>query len=115
MKSVLPLIKEGWINGVSHVTGGGFIENLPRMLPEGLSVTVKRGSWDIPGIFTFLEKYGELDREEMYGIFNMGIGMVLAVPSEKEEAVLSNLNRSGEKAFTIGEVHDDKEEAITFE
>lgn len=115
VKSVLPLLKKGWINGVSHITGGGFIENLPRMLPEGLSVTVKRDSWDIPGIFAFLEKYGELNRDEMYGIFNMGIGMVLAVPSENEEAVLSDLARSGEKAFTIGEVRDDKKEAISFD
>lgn len=115
VKSVLPLLENGWVNGVSHITGGGFIENLPRMLPEGLSVTVRRGSWDIPGIFAFLEKYGELDRDEMYGIFNMGIGMVLAVPSENEEAVLSNLVQSGETAFTIGEVHNDTEEAISFE
>jgi len=115
VSSVLPLLKKNWVHGISHITGGGFIENLPRMLPEGLSVSVKRGSWEIPGIFSFLEKYGDLNRDEMYGIFNMGIGIVLAVPSENEEAVLLSLAQSGETAVTIGEVHDDIEEAITFE
>jgi len=62
-----------------------------------------------------LEKHGELKREEMYGIFNMGIGMVLAVPSEKEAAVLESLAQAGESAVTIGEVCDNKDEAITFE
>lgn len=115
VSSVLPLLKKGWVHGISHVTGGGFIENLPRMLPEGLSATVKLGSWKIPGIFSFLEKYGELNRDEMYGIFNMGIGMVLAVPAEKEKEVLESLAQMGETAVTIGEVSEDENEAIRFD
>ncbi|MFO8069134.1 MAG: phosphoribosylformylglycinamidine cyclo-ligase [Alkalibacterium sp.] len=115
VSSVLPLLKKDWVHGISHVTGGGFVENLPRMLPEGLSATIKIGSWPIPGIFTVLEKHGELKREEMYGIFNMGIGMVLAVPSENEAAVLQSLAQAGESAVTIGEICDNKDEAITFE
>jgi len=115
VSSVLPLVQKDWVHGISHITGGGFVENLPRMLPEGLSVSVKRGSWKIPGIFSFLEKYGELDHEEMYGIFNMGIGMVLAVPIEKESDVLQSLRQSGETAVTIGEVRQSENEAITFE
>lgn len=115
VSSVLPLLKNEWVHGISHVTGGGFVENLPRMLPDGLCAAIKLGSWDIPGIFNFLEKYGKLNREEMYGIFNMGIGMVLAVPAEKEKAVLESLAQSGEAAVTIGEVREDETEAIRFD
>lgn len=115
VSAVLPLLKEGWVHGISHITGGGFIENLPRMLPEGLSAVVRKNTWEIPGIFTLLQEYGKLDRDEMYGYFNMGIGMVLAVPEEHEAAVLKSLKDSGEKAVTIGEVRADENEAIRFE
>lgn len=115
VSAVLPLLKEGWVHGISHITGGGFIENLPRMLPEGLSAVVRKDSWKIPGIFSLLQEYGKLDRDEMYGYFNMGIGMVLAVPEEHEAAVLKSLKDSGEKAVTIGEVRADENEAIRFE
>lgn len=115
VSAVLPLLKEGWIHGISHITGGGFIENLPRMLPEGLSAVVRKDSWKVPGIFSLLQVYGKLDCDEMYGYFNMGIGMVLAVPEEHEAAVLKSLKDSGEKAVTIGEVRADENEAIRFE
>ncbi|EXJ23976.1 Phosphoribosylformylglycinamidine cyclo-ligase [Alkalibacterium sp. AK22] len=112
VQTVLPLLKKGWINGLSHITGGGFIENLPRMLPEGLCAEVNVESFDTPAIFGFLEHHGQLNRKEMYGIFNMGIGMVLAVPAEKEAEVMATLTEAGDSAFVIGEVTENKEEAV---
>ncbi|TVP93185.1 phosphoribosylformylglycinamidine cyclo-ligase [Alkalibacterium sp.] len=112
VQTVLPLLKKGWVNGLSHITGGGFIENLPRMLPEGLCADVKVDSFDRPAIFDFLEKNGQLNHEEMYGIFNMGIGMVLAVPADKEKDVMTSLAEAGETAFVIGQVTESKEEAV---
>lgn len=64
---------------MAHVTGGGFIENLPRMLPEGLGVEIDNGSWPVPPIFSFIQEKGQLKAEEMFNVFNMGIGFVLAV------------------------------------
>lgn len=116
--AVLPLIKEQLIQGISHITGGGFVENLPRMLPEGLTAKIEKGTWEIPGIFKLLEKEGQLKTEEMYEIFNMGIGMVLAVSEDKVEKVLKELKHTGEKAVIIGEVVEssgDINEAIVFE
>ncbi|MCC5890658.1 MAG: phosphoribosylformylglycinamidine cyclo-ligase [Alkalibacterium sp.] len=112
VQTVLPLLKKGWVNGLSHITGGGFIENLPRMLPEGLCADVKVDSFERPAIFDFLEKHGQLNHEEMYGIFNMGIGMVLAVPADKEKDVMTSLAEAGETAFVIGQVTESKEEAV---
>ncbi|SFK32834.1 phosphoribosylformylglycinamidine cyclo-ligase [Marinilactibacillus piezotolerans] len=118
VSAVLPLIKEQLIQGISHITGGGFVENLPRMLPEGLAAKIEKGTWEIPGIFKLLEKEGQLKTEEMYEIFNMGIGMVLAVSEGKVEKVLKELKHTGEKAVIIGEVVEssgDTNEAIVFE
>ncbi|GAB2482386.1 phosphoribosylformylglycinamidine cyclo-ligase [Alkalibacterium psychrotolerans] len=112
VQTVMPLLKKGWVTGLSHITGGGFIENLPRMLPKGLCADVQVESFEKPAIFDFLEKHGQLNREEMYGIFNMGIGMVLAVPAEKEAAVMASLSEAGESAFVIGQVTKNNEEAI---
>lgn len=115
VQSVLPLIKEDMIHGISHVTGGGFVENLPRMLPDNLSVKIEKGSWEVPAIFDLIQKYGEIPAEEMYEIFNMGIGMVLAVPEEKAESVLDTMKNIGETAAKIGVVIERTDEAITFD
>lgn len=115
VKSVLPLLKEGWISGISHITGGGFVENLPRMLSAGLCAQVDRSSFEVPGIFKLLETYGKLDRQEMYGIFNMGIGMVLSVPADKEASVLGKLKELGEQPVSLGSVVEDETEAIRFD
>jgi len=68
--------------GMSHITGGGFIENIPRMMPKGLSPLIKRGTWEVPDVFSFLQKQGQIPEMEMYNVFNMGIGMVLALAPE---------------------------------
>ncbi|MCA0150209.1 phosphoribosylformylglycinamidine cyclo-ligase [Rossellomorea vietnamensis] len=106
VKPVLAALKQFSINGMSHITGGGFIENIPRMLPDGLQAEIKEGSWDIPSIFPALEHYGDIPRSEMYNIFNMGIGFVLAVEEEQAEDILRFFNEQGEDAFIIGRVSE---------
>ncbi|MEQ6388129.1 phosphoribosylformylglycinamidine cyclo-ligase [Bacillaceae bacterium S4-13-58] len=104
VKSVLPLIERGLVQGISHITGGGFYENIPRMLPDGLGVRVDRGSWKVPQVFTFLQQEGSLSDEEMFGVFNMGIGMLLAVRSSDVSEVLELV----EDAVVIGQVIGEK-------
>lgn len=106
VKSVLAAMKHYKINGLAHITGGGFIENIPRMLPEGLGADIEEGGWEIPQVFTMLQSLGGLEREDMYNIFNMGIGMVAAVDPEIAPDVLRMFNENGEKAAVIGTVTD---------
>ncbi len=101
---LLPLVDEFEIRGLAHITGGGFTENIPRVLPEGCSAEVGLAGWEIPPIFTLLEREGDVPREEMFRTFNMGIGMVMVVDEEIESAVLGSLQEMGEKGFSIGRV-----------
>ena len=103
-KPIAKLLDSIHVKGISHVTGGGFYENLPRMLPKNLGVEVKKGSWDIPEIFPFLQNLGEIPESEMYGVFNMGIGMAIVVDKEDVAKTLEILEIAGEKASVIGEV-----------
>ena len=114
VKAVLPLVKQQLINSIAHVTGGGFVENLPRMLPENLACEIDLDTWPTLPIFKALEKYGEIPELEMYEIFNMGIGMVLAVSPEKIAEVKANLAERGEKYYTIGRIVDKNESSIMF-
>lgn len=114
VKAVLPLVKQQLINGIAHVTGGGFVENLPRMLPKNLACEIDLDTWPILPIFKALEKYGEIPELEMYEIFNMGIGMVLAVSPEKIAEVKANLAERGEKYYTIGRIVDKNESSVIF-
>ena len=91
MKELLPLIRENKIKGIAHATGGGFDENLPRMFGNGLAAEIAEGSWGFLPIFKVLEEQGKIKHEEMYQIFNMGLGMVLAVAPDEVENVLSTL------------------------
>lgn len=104
VKSILELIKNVKVNGISHVTGGGFIENIPRMMPEGLKVNIEEGTWPILPIFELLEDMGKVERMSMYNTFNMGIGMVVAVAEEDAQKAVETLEKSGEKAYIIGNV-----------
>lgn len=112
VKSILAALRKFEIKGLAHITGGGFIENIPRMLPEGLGMELHEANWEVPAVFRKMEEIGELDRKEMYNIFNMGTGMVLAVDKALEEQVLSFLHALGEKAYTIGNVTNDGEYKI---
>ncbi|CCQ21274.1 Phosphoribosylformylglycinamidine cyclo-ligase [Listeria monocytogenes] len=92
------------------MTGGGFVENLPRMLTNDLAVKVELGSWPVLPIFDVMKKYGQLNEMEMYEIFNMGIGMVLAVAKADVEVLVQN----GEAAYVIGEVTTRESNAVIF-
>ncbi len=106
VRSVLKVLEKVDIHAISHITGGGFDENIPRALQEGQGIFIEEGSWDMPAIFPFLEKYGKVEHREMFNIFNMGIGMVLLVAPEDKNQVLDMLETLGEKASVIGKVTD---------
>lgn len=103
-KPVAKVLDQVTVKGISHVTGGGFYENFPRMMPEGLGVEVIPNNWEIPEIFGFLQEKGAIPEQEMYGVFNMGVGMALVVEKENAGKTLEVLEESGEKAFVAGTV-----------
>ena len=92
------------IKGMAHITGGGLVENIPRVLPEGCSVKIKKGSWPIPKIFGVIQDKGNIDEDEMYNVLNMGIGMVLIVSKHFAPSIMKKLKRMKEEAFIIGKV-----------
>lgn len=102
VKPLLKLIDEVGINTVSHITGGGFIENVPRMLPDGLKAVIRKGSWDILPIFDLMRKIADIPERDMYNTFNMGIGMIAAVDADKADAAVKCLEAAGEKAYILG-------------
>lgn len=104
--SLLPLLKSGkkQIKGLAHITGGGLLENIPRVLPEGLGVTLKGGSWDIPPIFSWMQQRGSVSSEDMARTFNCGIGMAVIVDAKDADDVSGQLKQNGETVFTIGQV-----------
>lgn len=104
VKTVLNLLRDFEIRGMAHITGGGLLENLPRILPHHCRAVVQRDAWTKPVIFELLREKGNLEEQEMFKTFNYGIGMVLAVPRETVDDVLTRLNGLNEKAFQIGEI-----------
>lgn len=106
VKPLLSLIENVGIHTVSHITGGGFIENIPRMLPDNLKAVIKKGTWDVPPVFDMMQSLAGLTEHDMYNTFNMGIGMIAAVESDKADAALKNLAECGQKAYIIGELAD---------
>ena len=104
VKPVLAVLKEVDVHGLAHITGGGFDENIPRILKDGQGVEIEEGSWEILPVFGILEKYGKVPHREMFNIFNMGIGMVLAVAPEDAAKTLEILAANGEKAQVIGKI-----------
>ena len=104
VKPLLKLIEEVGINTVSHITGGGFVENVPRMLPDGLKAVIHKGTWEVLPIFDLLQKKGNIPEPDMYNTFNMGIGMIVAVDADKADAAVKCLTEAGEKASVIGEL-----------
>lgn len=104
VKQVLEVIRNCNVHGISHITGGGFDENIPRILQKGQGIEVKEGSWEILPIFHLLEKWGKVSHREMFNIFNMGIGMVIALPADEAPKAISILEKWGEKASIIGRV-----------
>ena len=104
VNALLPLIKKHLLHSVAHITGGGFIDNIPRMLPENVQAQIQLGSWPVLPIFQTMKTIGEIPEADMYEIFNMGIGMVLSVAPEKVSEVLGILEENNEKGYVIGSV-----------
>lgn len=106
VKQVLDVIRSCDVHGVAHITGGGFDENIPRILKEGQGLEIHEGSWEILPVFKMLEKWGGVPHREMFNIFNMGIGMVLALDASEADKAIEILASHGEKASVIGRVTD---------
>ena len=104
VKSALAACKAVNVHGIAHITGGGFIENIPRILPEGLTAEIELGAWPVLPVFTELQKLGGLSDRQIYNTFNMGIGMVFAVSAQEADALIASLEASGEQAYRIGRV-----------
>jgi phosphoribosylformylglycinamidine cyclo-ligase len=100
-RAVLP---HGAIKGMVHVTGGGFFENIPRVLPEGLGVRIRKGSWEAPAIFSYIQGCGGIEEREMFSTFNMGIGLILIVSPADAAHTCATLKAAGERVFEIGDV-----------
>jgi phosphoribosylformylglycinamidine cyclo-ligase len=94
------------VHGIAHITGGGLHENLERIVPEGVQVVIRRGSWPIPPIFTWLQRQGDVEQAEMDQVFNMGIGLVLVVSPHYADSIRSQLRRSGIESWPIGQAVD---------
>ena len=102
-KLILPLLEKFKIKGLIHITGGGFYDNIPRILPDGLGVKITK-SWEIPAIFSLLQEWGNVDEREMYRTFNMGIGMMLVLSKEEATKIIMEFKNKGEAIYEIGEV-----------
>lgn len=101
---VLAILEKVLVHGMVHVTGGGFYENIPRILPHDLSAEIHKGSWEIPTLFSRIAEQGEVDEEEMFTTFNMGIGLIMAVAPEDKETVMEILADRGENPTLIGRI-----------
>ncbi|MFO0774208.1 MAG: phosphoribosylformylglycinamidine cyclo-ligase [Nitrospiraceae bacterium] len=104
VKQVLALAEQLPVKGVAHITGGGITENLPRVFPKGCIAAIKRGSWTAPPIFSLIQRLGQVEVDEMYRVFNMGIGLILVVPAEAAARTIATLATFGDRAWAIGEI-----------
>ncbi len=116
VKTVLNLVRDFNIGGISHITGGGITGNLPRVIPKGCKAIIHRGSWEIPPIFSLIQKKGNITEEEMLRTFNNGIGMILIVKAKEADDILGRLLSMGEKVYMIGEIEraEKEQEKIEF-
>ena len=106
VRQVLEVIRNCDVHGICHITGGGFDENIPRVLHEGQGLEITEGTWDILPVFRLLEKYGNIPHREMFNIFNMGVGMVVVLDESEAQKAVEILTVAGEKASIIGRVTD---------
>ena len=104
VKSVLALMAEQPLHAISHITGGGFWENIPRVLPANTKAVIDGNSWQWPTVFNWLQETGNIETHEMYRTFNCGVGLVIAVPAQNQDAVVAKLQAEGENAWVIGRI-----------
>ncbi len=114
VKSVLALLQEVPIKGIAHITGGGLTENLPRILPESCAARIEVTSWPIPGIFELIRQTGRVGDDEMYRVFNMGIGMVLVVAAGDADRLVASATNLGERAFRIGRIVEAGDQRVAY-
>lgn len=112
VKPILKLMEQVKVKGISHITGGGFYENMPRMLREGVALKIDKNSYEVPPIFKLIAERGNIPERDMYNTFNMGIGMAVIVPESEVEKSLEILKEAGEEAYLIGEVIAGNKEII---
>ena len=103
-KQILALVEQFPIKGIAHITGGGITENLPRVFPKALRARITRSAWSVPPIFEVMSRLGQVDREEMYRVFNMGIGLILVVPPDSVSGVLARAAALGDRGWQIGQI-----------
>ena len=117
VKPLLNLLKHFPVKGMAHITGGGLVENIPRILPEGLAAVLERSAWDMPELFGWLQQKGKITDCEMYRVFNCGIGMAIIISNEHVEAAMKELRNAGEVVWHIGTIqrHGEGEEQILVE
>ena len=115
VKSILSLANTLPVHAISHITGGGLLENIPRVLPDHLSAKLNSNSWSQPEIFKWLQKEGNIDTHEMYRVLNCGVGMVVIISKESSSQAIEHLSACGENAWLIGEVVHSKGERVIIE
>lgn len=111
VKPVLKLIETLPVHAISHITGGGFWENIPRVLPQNTKAVIDGASWQWPAIFSWMQQQGNVTQHEMYRTFNCGVGLVIAVPADKAEQAVALLNAEGENAWLLGKVEDTQDDS----
>ncbi len=112
VKSVLALLEKVQVKGISHITGGGFYENIPRSIPDGLCARIRKSSVRILPIFDLIAKQGNIPERDMFNTYNMGVGMSIVVPAEEAELALSILREQGEDAYIIGSIEEGQQKVI---
>lgn len=116
VKSLLNLVKNFTVKGMVHITGGGFVDNMPRIIPGPCRAVITRENWDVPKIFTAIGEKGDIDEQEMFRVFNMGIGMLIVVPERSLTEIMEHLENLGERAYPLGviEKRDTDQDKVTF-
>ncbi|WP_281647069.1 phosphoribosylformylglycinamidine cyclo-ligase [Parendozoicomonas sp. Alg238-R29] len=110
VKPMLELINKGLVNAMSHITGGGLLENIPRVLPDNTKAMIDTNSWEVPALFKWLQQGGNVEQKEMYRTLNCGVGMVVAVPAEEKQQAIDLLTAAGETAWEIGSIAEAAED-----
>ena len=108
-QELLVLTRELTVKAMSHITGGGLIENLPRVLPQGVGVALDKNSWEVPAVFNWLQEAGQVDEHEMARVFNLGVGMCIVVSAEDAAEALAVLGAMEADPWVIGELNDSGE------
>ncbi len=106
VKSLLATLKKHPIHALAHITGGGFLENIPRVLPANTKAIIHESSWQFPEVFSWIQKAGNVEQTEMLRTFNCGVGMVICVPSDASADIIKTLEAEGEQVFTLGHIED---------